>query len=483
MTVAVRVGGPKPGIDGLESTPMHRTPTSPALPCALILLLTGFLILALSPSAHAFAPDPGGDENASLTKPPAGKELGFNDSFRLEGLGAAVQASLIAAVGGNAARMPVQWWGLEPARDQWNELLWAQYQSAYDDLLARGIRPHLSITHAPPWARDADYEGCLVRADCNYPPARDELGQWRELLAELATRFPEATLGIWNEPNHLGAWRSGVDPERYAELLAAAYDSVKEASPTTGVFGPALGAATKPGGLDYRTFLDRAYAAEPSFKDHADAIDIHLYPTRYLGTDSHFARVIDDIRQVRAAHGDDGLPIYVTEIGATTSGPIAVSPADQADFILRVTRKLLTMPDVSGVLVHRLVESASHLEDHHETGFGLLGHGSEPLLTPKPAYCALTRAAGTAYPGCTVRPPAVRGPKRSRARRITFRVSPRDATTGSVCRLDRGRFKACEGRYRTRRLKPGRHVLRVRATAGSGELSRRLIVRRFRVVR
>ena len=462
---------------------MDRSPTSLALPCAVIALLSGLLLLGLSPSARAVAPDPGGDENATLTTPPAGKELGFNDSFGLEGLGAAVEASLIDAVGGNAVRMPVQWWGLEPARDQWNALLWAQYQSAYDDFLARGIRPHLSITHAPPWARDPEYEGCLVRSECNYPPARDELDQWQELLTELATRFPEATLGIWNEPNHLGAWRSGVDPERYAELLAAAYDSVKEASPRTRVFGPALGAATKAGGLDYRTFLDRAYAAKPSFKDHADAIDIHVYPTQYLGKDSYFARVMQDIRQVRSAHGDHGRPIYVTEIGATTSGPIAISPADQADFILRVTRKLLTMPDVSGVLVHRLVESATHPGGHHETGFGILGHGSESPLTPKPAYCALTRAAANAYPGCNLRPPAVRGPKRSRARRITFRVSPRDAAARSMCRLNRGRFRTCEGRYRTRRLKPGRHVLRVRSTAATGERSQRLIVRRFRVVR
>jgi len=228
-----------------------------------------------------------------------------------------------------------------------------------------------------------------VRAQCNYPPAREQLDRWGRFMGRLATRFPEAWFGIWNEPNFAGSWRSGPDPEGYAELLAVAYGAIKSASPDAGVLGPALGSVSKPGAIDYRTFLEGVYAAPLSFKDHSDAIELHVYPGSGLGAGSFFAQVLDDVREVRAAHDDGDKPIYVTEVGATTSGPNPVDEEQQADRVARATTRLLTMPDVIGVLVHRLVEIPTADEADPEKGFGLVRLSESGAPEPKLAYCAL----------------------------------------------------------------------------------------------
>ena len=105
---------------------------------ALLLVLTGLLAPAV---AQAAAPDPGGDENAQISLPVPGKEFGFSGLFNpaavsTTGLSSPLAASLIHQAGGNAARMPMPWWGLEPNQDQWNESLWTSYAATYADIHA-----------------------------------------------------------------------------------------------------------------------------------------------------------------------------------------------------------------------------------------------------------------------------------------------------------------------------------------------------------
>src|SRR5687767_1171941 len=106
--------------------------------------------LVLAAPAVAAAPDPGGDEHASVSLPPAGKEFGFNGAFTADGwlndsIDVAAQAPLITRAGGTSARMPVEWWGLEPQRDVWSAGVWARHTLTYTTLRANGIRPHLVL--------------------------------------------------------------------------------------------------------------------------------------------------------------------------------------------------------------------------------------------------------------------------------------------------------------------------------------------------
>src|SRR5439155_15090477 len=238
----------------------------------------------------------------------------------------------------------MSWWGLEPSRDQWNEALWATYATTYADMIANGITPHFVLSSAPPWARDAGApQTCLSRATCIYPPARSMLGQWQQFVQEVVRRFPKAAIEIWNEPNFAGNWRTGVNPARYAELLASAYDAAKAVSPGVEVLSGGLGASIKANSLTIRQFLDGAYAATPSLKGHTDATNSHVYPGWNLGAGSTSPQTFKDVRDIRAKYGDQATPLYLSETGATTSGAGGLSEADQSDLVLRTVRKTLTM--------------------------------------------------------------------------------------------------------------------------------------------
>lgn len=57
-------------------------------------------------------------------------------------------------------------------------------------------------------------------------------GEWQEFLEEVARRFPQAAaIEIWNEPNLSGFWKPEPQPERYAGLVASAYEAIKAADP------------------------------------------------------------------------------------------------------------------------------------------------------------------------------------------------------------------------------------------------------------
>ena len=65
----------------------------------------------------------------------------------------------------------------------------------------------------------------------------------------------------------------------------------------------------------------------------------------------------------------------------------------------------------------------------------------------------------------------------------TFRFRSSEPGSTFQCKVDRGRFRACRSPYTTRRLRIGRHTLRVRAIDRVGNVDPTPLVRRFRVRR
>jgi exo-beta-1,3-glucanase (GH17 family) len=111
----------------------------------------------------------------------------------------------------------------------------------------------------------------------------------------------------------------------------------------------------------------------------------------YFGSQTDFAprlaSRLADLRSLKAAYGDRA-PIWVTEAGWTTSGPFAVSEADQASALVRLRSILAAQPDVRAMIVHTLREepTAQHsASPDPEYGYGVL-HAD---WSPKPAYTAL----------------------------------------------------------------------------------------------
>lgn len=381
-----------------------------------LLALATTLCLATSAAAQQYpgAPDPGGDESAAVpVPPPDGRFFGYHErvvELSTHGWTPEQIAEVAAGGGANTARFTLDWWNVEPSRDLADENWWRYYDRVYDAFMARGVRPLITLASTPPWAREAAYQACGKRRGCEYPPATWMEGEWAEFAAEVARRFPQAAaIEIWNEPNLENFWKPVPDPARFARLVAAAYPAVKAANPSmrvlAGGFAPTqtreydlLGRLTR---TPMREFLAAAYAASPSIDGKFDGISFHtVFQELSYGPGTLFAKSFDDVRSVSRHRGDAGVPLWITETGLTTNGSIAVSEAEQRSGLLRQYRRLMTMPDVEGMVIHTLADRAELPRSDFNFGYGLIR--SFNPFAPKLAFCAFAGRADTETPygGC-----------------------------------------------------------------------------------
>jgi hypothetical protein len=437
-------------------------------------------VLVTASAAVAAAPDPGGSESARFSGPPPGKFFGFAGVRPTGQPDPATAAAQVASLGGNMTRTAMHWSGMEPRRDRYAEGVFSQYQQLYDVLRARQIKPILMIQFAPVWARDPGAPTNCGAADaCHYPPAVSMLGEWREFIAYVAQRFPAAAIEVWNEPNYPNQWQSGIDPERYAQLLAEARAAAHAVNPGMMILAGGLGMEPKAGWLEGGEFLRRAYAATPSLKGNTDAINFHAYPTDDMGAGSTFAEMFASVRSARAAARDGNTPLLITEMGATTSGPQAIDEGRQAQRIMRALRRIYSMEDTLGALVYTLADRTEIAASDPERGFGVI-HAQEGLLgsnvEPKEAWCALRRATGIVLleMGCPPETEIKAAPAKIAAGdSATFAFSSPDAIAiGFECSLDGGPFQGCRTPISYRGLAPGEHRFAVRARDVLGRADR-----------
>jgi hypothetical protein len=139
-------------------------------------------------------------------------------------------------------------------------------------------------------------------------------------------------------------------------------------------------------------FLKGIYAS--GGKNSMDGISIHAYPSNaYNGTLTTLS--LDQARSVRNSYGDSSKPLWVTEVGVSTTNNNPgwqINEATQAADTMWFWNTLSVMGDVKAVLFHTLIDT-TWMSDPNEVGFGLL-HGD---LSPKAAYCQLSVAAGGSY--------------------------------------------------------------------------------------
>jgi hypothetical protein len=346
--------------------------------------------------ASALGAERGGEAplRAEAAQARAGKFLGGFSGIRPHGdLTAALTAKLVDRAGGNTTRSVIHWQSIEPQQDQLATAPLERLHKYHRALRKRGIRPILVLQYAPVWARDAgEARACGADDACHYPPARSMLGEWREFVAEIERRFPGAAIEIWNEPNYLGQWQSGVDPARYAELLAAADGALESVDPRRKLYAGGLGAVAKAGWHPPADFLRTALAVTPSLADHADAINLHVYPTDGFGPDSSFSRLFSSVRAVRDGLGAGHLPLLITELGLTTTGPRAASEDKQARVLLGAKRRISRMPDALGVLLYTLADRDELSMSDPERGFGAVRPGPGErgaTYSPKRVYVKL----------------------------------------------------------------------------------------------
>lgn len=315
--------------------------------------------------------------------------VGINDLSSVSGaVPPGTAAQLAANEGANSTRLVIDWSWIEPQKGVYH---WGAIDAVYGAELARGLQPLIGITGAPRWAWDATAT-CLPLSHCPYPPGRSHYADYQDMLRQLTGRYPQAVaIEIGNEPNLSWAWAGGLDPARYTQLVKLAYTAVKSVNPAmpviAGGLAPVLSDTTTRDAIGLRPFLQAMY--DNGIRGYMDGISIHPYPG---GTDfSKSFKALSLTEETRTVNGDT-VPLWLTEFGMTTTGTQAFSEYQQGITLPALETAFLADPDVRAVYVHTLRDDPTN-SDSAERGYGLL-HAN---LSPKPAYCRLAAANGSAW--------------------------------------------------------------------------------------
>lgn len=354
----------------IGSTPATGATPTPAAPVATPTATPGAALATPSP----VLPTP------PVVKSPHPLTVGFNETAGPD------TYPLQAELGVPVRRMLVGWNQVQPTAGSWD---WSQTDAEYEDLLAAGLRPLLVALAPPCWTHPGEPCGSQDLGVTPQDPGYDDA--WSAFMSRLTTRYPAAVgIEIWNEQNLAQGFLPSPDPARYTQLLREAYTAVKGVDPSMPVItgGLFVSPVSGPGGIGDAQFLQAMYAA--GAKGSMDGIGIHIYPTAdtAAGDVSQMEDDLNAVRTIRDAAGDTATPIWITEMGVSTT---AESGSDQASDLVALLQGAALDADVPVVILHRLVDppatsSPSPVYGGDEPGYGVFGSDN----TPKPAACALS---------------------------------------------------------------------------------------------
>jgi hypothetical protein len=230
------------------------------------------------------------------------------------------------ATGAKSVRIFVSWAELEPTGPgdyPNNNGRTALYDAAIQQLNAAGAKPLFVVLNTPQWANGV--------ADQLVPP--NDPNQFRTFLKTFAQHNKGvgsvAGYEIWNEPDENQFWHPGPDPVKYTALLKAAYAGIKSGDPSaTVVSGPTTG-------NNYQ-WLQSLYnnGAGGNFDAvavHTDTACLDRGPDAFYRENNLLARYTflgyRTVHDTMAANGDGGKPIWMSELGwsSTGGGPTSCS--------------------------------------------------------------------------------------------------------------------------------------------------------------
>jgi polysaccharide biosynthesis protein PslG len=293
----------------------------------------------------------------------------------------------------SANRFHVQWAYVEEVPGTYD---WTISDAVYAAMQSHTANPIMLLHRAPEWARDPAAT-CPFGPDdvCAYPPHPNHDDEWKSFVQAAVARYPNVrAIEIWNEPNLGIFWAPAPDPSRYAAVLEAAHDAVIAAGSGTPVLvGGLFPLTTSAANVNASEFLDQVYAAAGA--GAFDGIGSHPYTRQAPYVERMWSR-LDALRAVRNGYGDGATPLWITEMGISTEAVDGVPFDQQGDPLAQLYRSI-EGHDVRSFAIHRLYDVGTDYAGQ----FGVLNQE----LTPKPAYCDLGAAIGTACPSAAPPPP------------------------------------------------------------------------------
>ncbi len=246
----------------------------------------------------------------------------------------------------------------------------------------RGIQTYAMIVGAPQWANGSNASAHIPG---NGDPANPEFQKFVADYSNFVSQVVAMYRGridhweIWGEPDLRDHWqidnpssdyntRIRQQAQGYAYMLETVYRQAKEANPDCKII---IGGITT---FTSDDFLQALYdeGAGPYF----DITGIHPYTHNEKPSTSSLFAVIGDMRRVMDRSGDAGKPIWITELGWTTSGSdpqLTVTPEQKTEYqidALNTVRNLY--PSVQVLTFFRLIDQRWYNSTDTEAGFGLL---------------------------------------------------------------------------------------------------------------
>ncbi|MFF3564596.1 cellulase family glycosylhydrolase [Streptomyces sp. NPDC002574] len=231
------------------------------------------------------------------------------------------------AVGAKWVRMDLSWNNIQPDSPYAYE--WQRFDRVADAARARGLNILPVIAYTPKWARPLT---CTAGQNCA-PANPDTFAAFAKLAAERYAPKGIHTWEVWNEEN-IGFWRPAPDPAGYTKLLKATSQALRVGdSKAYVVMGGLAVSKTEAASrrLSQTDFLTAV--CKLGGNKYVDAVGYHPFnyptlPSATPGTGTAFERISsfrDNLVAILDQYGTPDIPIWLTETGAPTSGPGAVS--------------------------------------------------------------------------------------------------------------------------------------------------------------
>ena len=203
------------------------------------------------------------------------------------------QLKLMAEGGIAWARTDFDWSGVQKGPgDNWDFSMLDRTVSKAEQA---GIKVLPILAYDVPWAS----------------PAYKHLDQWLEYVRRTVTRYKDRLRywEVWNEPDGAGFWYDKPDPVQYATLLKATYTEIKKIDPELTVIISGFS------GILYE-FIEGVYKEDT--KDYFDIMAVHPYRYPKYPEDLSLYDDLQKLRGLMSKYGDEGKPVWITELGWPT---------------------------------------------------------------------------------------------------------------------------------------------------------------------
>ena len=301
--------------------------------------------------------------------------------------------ALLSGSGADFVRVPIGWANQQPTPLTYN---WRNMDAIKQELASRGLKPLWVISSAPCWAQ---LDLTCSPKDTAMAPASLFYGAYANFIVQVAKRYPDSTaIQVWNEPNIPKFWRPAPSSSAYRSLLTQTLSAVTAAGVKVPiVFGApspvsAADAKADPTKIPTTTFFNQVLNGG---MPNLDAVAVHPYS--FLEGGDQIANSIERFDEAEAVLKNlvPNVPVWVTEVGFTTSGRHRVSAQEQADALTSVYRAFVQR-GVKLITVHRFFDDSTPPYPF-EAGMGVIAADQS---TPKPAYCALAELRGATPAVC-----------------------------------------------------------------------------------